>query len=157
MVTQVANFDVAGLADRMCTFAQELQASQSATQAEFNPHDRARSTAYIERLVEFVNLTTSDDNPLDLPKTHPSMYPVHAFIDDQNINSIENAEVRDVVRRFKAGWVEVLNSQSADRASGLQAQDKGRILALLESTLKVVQFGESTPDLPETATNTTTP
>ena len=45
----VANFDIAGAADLIVTFANELFASQSARQAEFNLHDRQRTTAYFDR------------------------------------------------------------------------------------------------------------
>jgi hypothetical protein len=72
--TTVANFDIAGAADRIVTFANELIASQWARQAEFNVHDRDRSTAYLDRLENYVGVISEPANPLDLPKMHPTAY-----------------------------------------------------------------------------------
>ena len=59
MPISVANFDVAGAADRIVTFARELIASQSARQVEFNAHDRDRATSYLERLESYVAVISS--------------------------------------------------------------------------------------------------
>ncbi|MFW6061194.1 MAG: hypothetical protein ACOC93_00140 [Planctomycetota bacterium] len=149
MPSTVANFDVAGAADRVVTFARELIASQSARQAEFNSHDRGRATAYLGRLESYVGVISTPSNPLDLPKTHPSSYPVADFPADEEINAIENAEVRDLVRRFKAGYVELIHSQSKDRATGIFEADKGRLEALIENAKGIISFGAESVDLPE--------
>ena len=149
MATSVANFDIAGAADRIVTFARELIDSQSAKQAEFNVHDRTRATAYLERLEAFVEVIAKPANPLDLPKTHPSAYPVADFPADEQINAIENAEVRDLVRRFKAGYVELVQSQSKDRASGIFEADNTRLAALIENAKAIITFGQDSVDLPE--------
>jgi hypothetical protein len=149
MPTSVANFDVAGAADRIVTFANELIASQSAKQAEFNVHDRDRSSDYLDRLESYIGVIAQPDNPLDLPKTHPTAYPVTDFPVDEQINVIENAEVRDLVRRFKAGYVEFVHSQSKDRASGIFAADKTRLDALIENSRGIIAFGQASVDLPE--------
>ena len=134
-MSTVANFDIAGAADRIVTFANELIASQSARQAEFNVHDRDRATAYLDRLEAYVGVISQPANPLDLPKTHPTAYPVTDFPADEQINTIENAEVRDVVRRFKAGYVELTGSQSKDRASGIFDKRLGRARATIGDVL----------------------
>jgi hypothetical protein len=149
MSTTVANFDIAGAADRIVTFANELIASQSARQAEFNVHDRDRSTAYLDRLENYVGVISEPANPLDLPKTHPTAYPVTDFPPDEEINAIENAEVRDLVRRFKAGYVELVQSQSKDRASGIFDADKTRLMTLIENARGIIAFGGTSVDLPE--------
>lgn len=149
MPNTVANFDVAGAADRIVTFSTELIASQSARQAEFNVHDRDRATAYLDRLQSYVDVISLPANPLDLPKTHPTAYPVTDFPLDDAINTIENAEVRDLVRRFKAGYVELVNSQSKDRASGIFEADKTRLLALIDNAKGIIAFGQDSMDLPE--------
>ena len=89
------------------------------------------------------------ENPLDLPKTHPTAYPVADFPADELTNAIENAEVRDLVRRFKARYTELVQSQSKDRASGIFEADRKRLETLIENTLGIVAFGESSVDLPE--------
>ncbi len=65
MPTSVANFDIAGAADRLVTFANEVIASQSARQAEFNEHDRGRASAYLDRLESYVEVIANPANPLD--------------------------------------------------------------------------------------------
>ncbi len=149
MPTSVANFDIAGAADRINAFARELIASQSARQAEFNAHDRDRATAYLDRLDSFVGVISNPSNPLDLPKTHPSAYPISDFPADEEINVIENAEVRDLVRRFKAAHVELVNSQSKDRATGIFEADRSRLEALIENARGIIAFGQTSVDLPE--------
>ncbi len=149
MPNTVANFDIAGAADRIVTFASELIASQSARQAEFNVHDRERGIAYLDRLQSYVDIISQPSNPLDLPKTHPTSYPVTDFPADESINVIENAEVRDLVRRFKAGFVELVNSQSKDRASGIFEADKTRLIALIDNAKGIIAFGQDSMDLPE--------
>lgn len=149
MPTSVANFDIAGAADRIVTFSREVIASQSARQAEFNEHDRARATAYLDRLESYVGVISNPANPLDLPKTHPSAYPIAEFPTDEEINVIENAEVRDLVRRFKAAHVELVNSQSKDRATGIFEADRSRLEALIENARGIIAFGQSSVDLPE--------
>jgi hypothetical protein len=129
MPTSLANFDIAGAADRIITFANEIIASQSARQAEFNEHDRGRAVSYLDRLESYVEVISNPANPLDLPQTHPTSYPIAAFPiaafpEDEQINAIENAEVRDLVRRFKAAHVELVNSQSKDRATGIFEHDR---------------------------------
>ncbi len=149
MSTTVANFDIAGVVDRIVTFASELIASQSAVQAEFNVHDRGRASNYLDRLEAYVGVISEPDNPLDLPKTHPTAYPVTDFPPDEDINGIENAEVRDLVRRFKAGYIELVQSQSKDRASGIFDADKTRLMALIENARGIIAFAETSVDLPE--------
>jgi len=149
MPTSVANFDIAGAADRINTFAREVIASQSARQAEFNSHDRDRATAYLDRLESYVGVISNPSNPLDLPKTHPSSYPIADFPTDEEINAIENAEVRDLVRRFKAAHVELINSQSKDRATGIFDSDRSRLEALIENARGIIAFGQTSVDLPE--------
>ena len=149
MPTSVANFDIAGAADRLVTFANEVIASQSARQAEFNEHDRERASAYLDRLESYVEVIANPSNPLDLPKTHPTAYPITVFPGDEQINAIENAEVRDLTRRFKAAHVELTNSQSKDRATGIFDADKVRLEALIENARGIIAFGETSVDLPE--------
>lgn len=154
MPTSVANFDIAGAADRIVTFANEIIASQSARQAEFNEHDRGRATAYLDRLGFYIGVISVPANPLDLPKTHPTSYPIALFPADDQINAIENAEVRDLVRRFKAAHVELINSQSKDRATGIFDHDRSRLEALIENARGIISFGESSVDLPENPADT---
>lgn len=146
---QVKNFDVAGVVDRLARYASELVVSQSASNAEFNEHDRGRATKYLDRLTAYMDAVNTPANPLDLPKTHPTDYPVKDFTPDEAVNAIENAEVRDLVRRLKAAYTELSESQSRDRVSGFLVTDHDRIKALVENARNIVALGVNTEDLPE--------
>jgi hypothetical protein len=148
-MSTVANFDVAGIADRMTRFALELLSCQSAHNVEFNLHDRERAMSYLLRIEQYLNLISDPNDPLDLPRTHPSNYPVSEFPEDASINGVENGLVKDLVRRYKAAYIEVVNSQSKDRSSGMLEADKTRIMALIDNSKGIINFGETTLDLPE--------
>ena len=145
--TTVANFDVATLAGYCVSFAKELIKSQSARQRDFIDADRNRALSYLDRIAEYAELTA--DTKLDLPQSHPDAYPVPAFPPDGDIDSLENEIVKGVLRRFKASYREIRDSQSRDAAAGLHNADKGRIDALIEATRNLVNFGKATLDTPE--------
>jgi hypothetical protein len=58
------------------------------------------------------------------------------------------------VRRFKAAHVELVNSQSKDRATGIFEHDRSRLEALIENARGIIAFGESSVDLPENPADT---
>lgn len=145
----VANFDVAGAGDRLTRYAAELIGSQSHGSAEFNEHDRKRATEYLDRLIAYMKAVNVPDSPLDLPKTHPTAYPIKDFAANEQINAIENAEVRDLVRRLKAAYMELTGSQSKDRASGFLAADLERIEKVIANAREIIKLGEAVEDLPE--------
>jgi hypothetical protein len=146
-MTSVANFDVATLAEYFAKFAKELSVSQAARQAEFPLPDRARARSYLGRVQDLADLVAGQR--LDLPKLHPDSYPVIEFLPDEAINGIENSLVQAVLRRFKAGYTELVGSQSKDAAAGLHQADKQRLDQLIAATLELVNFGTEALDLPE--------
>ena len=117
-VTQVSNMDIAGLCDRTTLFARELIASQSAFNGGFFlEQDRARLTSYLDRLESFA--AAANSQPLDLPRIHNVGYALlKQFPTDDQIEAVENQDVKDILRRFKALWIDMSESQSADLASG---------------------------------------
>lgn len=143
----VANLDVVSMADWCVKFARELVVSQSARTAEFAEFDRNRATDYLGRIQNYADLAA--EVKLDLPATHPGSYPVAEFIPNEDINAIENAVVKNVLRRIQALYNELTKSQSKDSATGLHPADKSRLDSLLAETKKVIDFGETTLDLPE--------
>lgn len=145
----VANMDVAGLAGRLVQYARELMLSQSARQVEFSIHDRERCTTFLDRIILYIDAVCKPSNPLDLPRSHPTMHPCTVFPADEELHAIENALIMDLLCRFKAGWVEIVGSQSKDRASGILPADIGRMKALVENCRLFIELGETTMDLPE--------
>lgn len=157
-VTQVSNMDVAGLCDRVTMYSLELIHSQSAFNGGlFLEQDRNRTATYIDRLETFA-ASVSENGSLDLPKIHNVGYSlVKAFPTDAQIEAVENQDVKDVLRRFKAIWVDLSESQSADLASGINRFDLERLNAVLESCRKIIELSGSELDLPENVGNTPVP
>ncbi len=149
MSATIANMDVAGLGDRLAAFAEEMCTCQSAGQVEWNSHDQGRARTYMEYIRSYLEVLTKPNDPLDLPRSHPGSFPVRPFVPAERVELIENVAVKDIVRRFQAGYQELLGSQSKDRSTGLTGPDKVRMLALIENTLGIIEFGTSGLDLPE--------
>jgi sigma54-dependent transcription regulator len=133
-VSQVSNMDIAGLCDRTTVFARELISSQSAFNGGFFlENDRARLVTYLDRLEAFAQAANSQ--PLDL----------------------QNQDVKDVIRRFKAIWVEMSESQSADLASGINRFDLARFQSVVESCRALLAMSGESIDLPENRGNVPVP
>jgi hypothetical protein len=156
-VSQVSNMDIAGLCDRTTVFARELISSQSAFNGGFFlENDRARLVTYLDRLEAFAQAANSQ--PLDLPKIHNVGYSLlKAFPTDENIEAVENQDVKDVIRRFKAIWVEMSESQSADLASGINRFDLARFQSVVESCRALLAMSGESIDLPENRGNVPVP
>ena len=156
-VTQVSNMDIAGLCDRTTIFARELLSSQSAFNGGFFlEQDRLRLNAYLDRLESFASAANSQ--PLDLPRIHNVGFALlKQFPTDEQIESVENQDVKDILRRFKALWVDMSESQSADLASGINRFDLARFRAVIESCRALLAMATESMDLPENQSNVPVP
>lgn len=156
-VTQVSNMDIAGLCDRATIYARELVASQSAFNGGlFLENDRIRLAAYLDRLENFA--IAANAAPLDLPKIHNVGFALlKAFPTDDQIEGVENQDVNDIVRRLKALWIDMSESQSADLASGINRFDLARFKAIVESCRALLGMSGESLDLPENQGNSAVP
>ena len=156
-VTQVSNMDIAGMCDRITVYTRELIASQSAFNGGFFlESDRMRLAAYLDRLESFA--TAANSQPLDLPKIHNVGFSLlKQFPSDVEIEAVENQDVKDIVRRFKALWIDMSESQSADLASGINRFDLARFRALLDSARALLAMSGESLDLPENLGNVPVP
>jgi hypothetical protein len=156
-VSQVSNMDVAGMCDRITVYTRELIASQSAFNGGFFlESDRARLATYLDRLESFA--TAANSQPLDLPKIHNVGFSLlKQFPTDQEIEGVENQDVKDIVRRMKALWVDMSESQSADLASGVNRFDLLRFKALIDSCRALLAMSGDSIDLPENLGNVPVP
>jgi hypothetical protein len=157
MPSQVSNMDVAGLCDRTTVYARELIASQSAFNGGFFLEtDRNRLASYLDRLESFA--TAANAQPLDLPKIHNVGFSLlKQFPTDSEIEAVENQDVKDILRRFKALWIDMSESQSADLASGINRFDLSRFRSLVESCRSMLAMSGESIDLPENTGNTPVP
>jgi hypothetical protein len=145
----VTNMDVAGLAEKFAIFANELRLSQSTGQIELNVHDQKRARVYLEYISKYMTWMCEPADPLDLPKAHPSTFIVRDFLTAEEIGLVENPIIKDILRRFNAAYIELVQGQSKDRSSSLTAPDRGRIESLIENCLGIVEFGVAGLDVPE--------
>ena len=157
-VSQVSNMDIAGLCDRLTVYASELIHSQSSYNGGlFLEPDRNRTATYIDRLETFA-ASVSSSGSLDLPKIHNVGFALlRPFPADGEVEGVENQDVKDILRRFKALWVELSESQSADLASGMNRFDLERFNALLDSCRKILELDGTELDLPENVGNNPVP
>ena len=146
----VFNLDVTYLADKLARYAGEVQMSVSSNVAFVNEFDMDRLQKYltdIDRAVAYV----LDQPQLDMPESHPMMHPIQAFPEMRNM---ESDEWDHVVRLLRAGYIELVNSQSARLGAGLMPFDARRISALIAKTRQWLNdyVSERSPmDLPETS------
>lgn len=156
-VSQVSNMDIAGLCDRVTVYARELISSQSAFNGGlFLEQDRLRLATYLDRLESFA--VASNQSPLDLPKIHNVGFSLlKQFPNDQQIEGVENQDCKDIVRRLKALWVDMSESQSADLASGINRFDLMRFQAIVESCRALLAVATESLDLPENNGNVPVP
>lgn len=149
--------DIAGLCDRTTVYARELIASQSAFNGGFFlESDRARLATYLDRLEAFA--VAANSQPLDLPKIHNVGFSLlKQFPTDVEIENVENQDVKDILRRLKALWIDMSESQSADLASGVNRFDLGRFRAIVESCRALLAMSGDSIDLPENLGNVPAP
>jgi hypothetical protein len=154
---RVSNMDVAGMCDRVTIFARELIKSQSAFNGGFFlESDRIRLASYLDRLDAFA--VAANSQPLDLPKIHNVGYSLlQHFPSDDTVEGVENQDVKDMVRRFKAMWVDLSESQSADLASGINQYDLARFRAVIDSCRALLAMTGEGLDLPDNHGNVPVP
>ena len=146
----VYNLDVTYLADKLARYAAEVQMSVSSNVAFVNEFDMARLQNYltdIDRAVAYVLAQPQ----LDLPESHPMMHAIQPF---PEMRDLESDEWDHVVRLLRAGYIELVNSQSARLGAGLMPFDSSRVSALVAKTrqwLNDYVTQRSPMDLPETS------
>ena len=151
-IKEVANHDVAGIVERVDEIIYEILKSQSAGLTDMRSFDRTRIDEYIALLDRYANWVVAAPD-IDLPETHPRMYPIR-YLSEELVNDVENKALRDVVRMYQALIIELTASQSAAAASGLTVHDKRRFDLLQEKVKKFMsEYVDQTHpiDMPESA------
>jgi len=146
----IYNLDVTYLADKLARYTGEVQMSVSSNVAFVNEFDMARLQQYltdIDRAVAYV----LDQPQLDMPESHPMLHTIQPF---PAMRDMESDEWDHVVRLLRAGYIEIVNSQSARHGAGLMPFDAKRITALVAKNrqwLDTYVSQRSPMDLPETS------
>lgn len=153
-LTELNNFHVLGMVDRINQFVVELRDGQSRSVQDFHPKDETRLESYISSIRDY-KTWVMDQEWLDLPKSSDRFYPTPenpVVVYDE----IDNLEVRDCLRVIELTRDELIyGSESARRSSGFAPADAERVDALvnhLENFLKNYIQVVTPLDLPETST-----
>ena len=145
----VYNHDIDGFHRRINRFLEEIVGGESGS-SQMNQYDQQRLRSYIGSMRAYHDWVMRQ-SPLDLPETHPKQYTLK---ENPTLPDIENESAVDVCHMLELARDELVHSQSARLASGLNEFDSQRILATIG---KIENFLESyiasvTPlDLPESS------
>ena len=123
MPVNVNNLHVRFVADKVHRFGYELIKSQSANDSQFKAADRTRLEAYLNSVDFAVNWVESLPE-LDLPETNPRTYACEDFPAEVDA---ENEAINVACDILRACWMEIVNGQSARRASGMSVHDIKRV------------------------------
>lgn len=147
---KVQNHDIASLVGRLRRVKKELEKSVSSGVSEVGTHDLLRLETYIKALKDYKAWMISQP-VLDLPETSPIEIELGETPDSLEM---ENDDLALVLNLFNILEKELVNSQSARRATGLISHDSSRFDAVIEKTEKFLTdyVGKNSPlDLPESS------
>jgi hypothetical protein len=155
--TQVANFDICAISDRVARVAMEVFYSASASNGSvYLEADLNRTRSYMDLLQ--ATLDRIKATPMDLPKSHGILYSLlMTFPSDEDIVGVENQYVKEVLRRLQALWHEVTMSQSADQQSGINDFDYARASTVVDSVMAALNDATVAYDFPENVGNVPVP
>jgi hypothetical protein len=148
--TGIYNLDVTYVADKVARYAAEVQMSVSSNVAYVNEFDMARLQGYLDDIDAAVAYIVNQPQ-LDLPESHPMLHPIQPF---PAMRDMESDEWDHVVRLLRAGYIEIVNSQSSRLGAGLMPFDARRVSALVAKCrqwLNDYVSKRSPMDLPETS------
>lgn len=146
----IYNLDVTYLADKLARYTGEVQMSVSSNVAFVNEFDMARLQNYLTDIDSAVAYVLNQPQ-LDMPESHPMLHTVQPF---PALRDLESDEWDHVVRLLRAGYIELVNGQSARLGAGLMPFDARRITALIAKTRQWLDdyvSKRSPMDLPETS------
>jgi len=123
----IYNLDCTYVADKIARYAGEVMHSVSAGVAFVNEFDMARLMNYLTDLDSAVAYIIAQPQ-IDLPESHPMMQPIEPF---PSVVNMESDEWDHVVRLLRAGYIELVNSQSARLGAGLLPFDAKRVTSLV--------------------------
>lgn len=151
-MTQITNIDAASICNRALIFREELKSSNSSANANMLEADKTRSAKNLEAMSKLVDFIKNKGEE-DLPHTGGQRsYEAGETPAPEDVADIKNTDVKHICNRWALIHGEVVNSQSAKQASGLQAQDADRLLSMLAALTDYHEYVNDVEplDLPET-------
>lgn len=146
----VNNHDIAGINSRINRFIEELVKSVSSGTSQLNQFDQARLVTYLDAIDTYHDWVISQPN-LDLPETHPRAITLNQSVPSM---TVENDSINDLVRILTIARDEIVNSQSARDAAGLNKFDSNRLRSIVSKCRKFLSdyIVPTNPlDLPESS------
>jgi len=144
MPTRINNMDIAGICDRVATYANFLINCESAFNPDyFTESDKEKCQLHLNRLEVLIGVIPANA-PMDLPKANGTGH--HSLKDfpvDEILESVENQDIRDILRRYRAMWVDLSSCRSSDLSSGLNQYDLQIFNSLLENCKQILQMSNS--------------
>jgi len=150
----VYNHDIVLLDALIRRFTVEVFKSVSSASSAFNEFDQERLKSYLAEIDRCHDWIVAQPQ-LDLPESHPTEYALEEY---PAVADVENEAVNALIKLFAVTRDELINSQSARDAAGLQSHDSKRLKAVIE---KIRQFldayiSQTQPtDLPESSPQAT--
>lgn len=149
MTPKINNMDIAGICDRIATYANSMINSQSA----FNPDyfiesDKIQCATYLDKLETLISIISANA-PMDLPKANGTgNHGLKEFPIDEILESVENQDIRDILRRFRAMWIDLSSCRSSDLSSGLNQYDLQIFTTLINSCRQILELSSVDTGMP---------
>ncbi len=146
-MTIVYNHDIVGQYDRLNRVIFETLHSASAGGVAYSEADIKRQRQYTNDLLSNHDHIMGEPE-LDLPETHPRVYELRAV---PAVVHVENDGSNDLVRLYELTRDELINSQSARKASSLADFDDKRFVDNVNKIQHKIDYIEKVQpiDLPE--------
>jgi hypothetical protein len=126
----VNNPDIRGLCERIDRVRYEILKSGSANIDEIRQAVRKRIDEWNAGLQTYADVISAEPEQ-DYPKSYPMEYVVRLLV-TPDITNVENLEIRDLDVLYSKMLVEMSNSASARRESGIKEDDKERFDAYMK-------------------------
>ena len=111
----------------MNRFLVEFIKAVSSETSEMNEFDQGRCASYLNAIDSYHAWVIAQPQ-LDLPETAPREYELET---PPATPAVENESINDIVRMLVVARDELVNSQSARNAAGLNPFDSGRLTAII--------------------------
>lgn len=146
----VQNLDLINLATQVTRFIEEHAKCQSASRDDTNQHDLKRCQDMIDFFkTRWENVVGTPE--LDTPYAHPEDYAAPTW--PALPENIQNADLHGLINLWSLIVIELLRSNSAERATGVSEADANRIVMITEKIQNNVNTMTADPsvDLPDAA------
>jgi len=144
------NMNIAGFANRINRFMQELIHSQSANTNDYNAHDVTRTQEYLSALSSFIDWVVGQP-VLDLPKTTPQEIEIGEMTE---LQQVQNEMITDMVYYFQTLRDEALMAQSVRQSTGFMQQDEQRFRSVITAMTQYIEnyvAAHNPMDMPESS------